>query len=138
MMRATPWKVLTNGSSNECARGIGVVLQSPKRDIIECAVQLQFLTTNNEAENEAILIGLDWAKVARASLVVLHSDSQVIVRHMNGDYKAKGEWMKKYLNLIKRQMSQAFTVEFLQVPREENKHTARLAKAAFAEHMVVD
>ena len=30
--------------------------------------------------------------------------------------------MKKYLNLIKRQTSQAFAVEFIQVPREENEH----------------
>ena len=43
--------------------------------------------TNNEAEFEAILIGLDLAKVAGASLVVLHSDSQVVIGHINGDYR---------------------------------------------------
>lgn len=69
------WKVQTNKSSNKYARGIGVVLQSPKGDIIECAVRLQFPTTNNEAEYEAILTGFDLAKVAKASTIVLHSDS---------------------------------------------------------------
>ena len=77
-----------------------MVLQSPKRDIIECAIQLQFSMTNNEAEYKAILIRLDLAKVVGVSLVVLHSDSQVVVKHINRDYKAKGEWMKKYLDLI--------------------------------------
>ena len=34
----TPWRVQTNRLSNKCAEGIGVVLQSPKGDIIECAI----------------------------------------------------------------------------------------------------
>ena len=45
--------------------------------------------------------------------------------------------MKKYLDLIKRQTSQAFVVEFIQVLREENEHADRLAKATSAKHMMV-
>ena len=82
----------SNGrSSNKHARGIGVVLQSPEGDIIECAVRLQFLTTKNEAEYETILTGFDLAKAIGASSIILHSDSQVVVGHINGDYEAKGE-----------------------------------------------
>ena len=86
----TPWRVQTNRLSNKCAGGIGVVLQSPKGDIIECAIWLQFPTTNNEAGYEAILIGLDLAKAAKASSVILHSDFQVVIEHVNEDYRAKG------------------------------------------------
>ena len=64
-----------DGSSNKLAERIGVVLQSPEGDIIECAIQLQFPTTNNKAEYEAILMCLDLAKTASASLVVLYNDS---------------------------------------------------------------
>ena len=53
--------------------------------------------TNNETEYEAILTGLDLAKVVGALLVVLHSDSQVVVGYINVDYEAKGEQMKKSL-----------------------------------------
>ena len=90
-----------DGLSNKHAGVIRVVLHSPERDTIECAVQLQFLTTNNEAEYEAILTGLDLAKAVGALLVFLYNDSQVVIGHINGDYEAKGERMKKYLNLIK-------------------------------------
>ena len=90
-----------DGLSNKHARGIRVVLQSPEGDTIECVVQFQFLTTNNEAEYEAILTGLDLAKAVGALLVFLYNDSQVVIGHINGDYEAKGERMKKYLNLIK-------------------------------------
>ena len=100
-------------SSNKHARGIELVLQSLEGDIIECAIQLQFPTTNNKAEYETIFIGLDLAKAIGDSSIILHSDSQVVVRHIKGDYEAKGEQMKKYLNLVKRQTSQAFVVEFI-------------------------
>ena len=71
-----------------------MILQSPKGDIINCAIRLQFPMTNNEVEYEAILMGLDLAKAVGTLLVVLHSDSQVIIGHINGDYEAKGEQMK--------------------------------------------
>ena len=78
------------------------------------------------------------AKTIGVSSLILHNDSQVVVGHINEDYKAKGEWMKKYLNLIKRWTSQAFAVEFIQVLRKENEHTDQLAKATSAKHMMVD
>ena len=45
---------------------------------------------------------IDLAKVAEASLVIIHNDSQVFIGHINEEYEAKGEWMKKYLSLVKR------------------------------------
>ena len=45
--------------------------------------------TNNETKYEAILTGLDLAKVVGALLVVLHSDSQVVVGYINGITKPK-------------------------------------------------
>ena len=93
--------IWTNGSSNQRAEGGGVVLQSLEGDIVECTIRLQFPTTNNEAEYEAVLLGLDLAKAARASFVVIHCDSQVVDVHINEDYKAKGEQMKEYLSMVK-------------------------------------
>ena len=78
------------------------------------------------------------AKTTKASSVVLYSDSQVVVGHINRDYEAKREQMKKYLNLIRKQTNQNFAVKFLQVLREEYKHANRLAKAASTEHITID
>lgn len=83
--------VQTNRSCNRHAGGIRVVLQSSEGDLIECEVQLQFPTTNKEAEYETLLMGLNLAKGAGASLVVIHSDSQVIIGQVKEDYEAKGE-----------------------------------------------
>ena len=58
--------------------------------------------------------------------------------HINRDYETKGKPMKKYLELIRRRTNQTFVVKFLQVPREENEHADRLAKAASMKHFLVD
>ena len=49
--------------------------QSPEGDLIECMVRLQFPMTINKAEYVAVLTSLDLAKEARATLVVIYSDS---------------------------------------------------------------
>ena len=57
-------------------------------------IRLDFLTTNNEAEYEALLAGLDLAKAIGATSVVIYCDSQVITNQVNRDYECKGEMMK--------------------------------------------
>ena len=64
-----------NGSSNRQAGGAGVVLRSPKGDEIKCMIRLDFPKTNNKAEYEALMAGLDLTKVVRAVSVVIHCDS---------------------------------------------------------------
>ena len=72
------WMVRMSGLSNQHAGGIGVVLKSPEGDLTECTICLQFPMTNNEAEYKAVLTGLNLDEAARASLVVIHNESQVI------------------------------------------------------------
>lgn len=45
------------------------------------------------------------AKAVGASLVVIHSDLEVIVGHINGDYEAKKERMKEYLSMVRERIS---------------------------------
>ena len=52
-----PWIIHTDGSSNQHSGGAGVVMLTPEGDKIECMIRLDFLTTNNEAEYEALVAG---------------------------------------------------------------------------------
>jgi len=49
------WSIHTDGSSNKRASRVGIVLRSLERDEIKCMVHLNFPTTNNEAEYEALV-----------------------------------------------------------------------------------
>ena len=72
------WSIHTDGSSNQRVGGAGVVIQTPEGDKIECMFRLDFPTTNNEAKYEALVAGLDLAKIAGAENMIMHCDSQVI------------------------------------------------------------
>ena len=52
-----------------------MVIQTSKGDKIECIIRLDFPTTNNEAEYEALVAGLDLIKAKGAENVVVHYDS---------------------------------------------------------------
>ena len=66
------------------------------------------------------MLGLDLAKAAGATSVVMYCDSQVVTSQVNGDYKCKGERMKKYPEQVRKRMGE-FQTKFVQIPREENK-----------------
>ena len=130
------WNIYTDGSSNRQARGVGVVLISPKKDKIECMIRLEFHTTNNKAEYKALIAELDLAKAVGAENMVIHYDSQVITSQVNGSYECKSERMKKYLDEVKGQIG-CLQIKFVQIPREENECVDRLAKVASAKRMLV-
>ena len=71
----TQWNIYTDGSSNRRARRAGVVIQTPEGDKIRCMIRLDFPTTNNEAEYEALVARLDLAKAAGTKNVIVHCDS---------------------------------------------------------------
>ena len=52
-----------------------IILQTLEGDHLEYAVQLQFQTTNNEAEYEALLQGLELAKSFGVKSILVHGDS---------------------------------------------------------------
>ena len=53
-----PWEVYVDGASNQKGSGIGLVLISPEKVIVEKSLRLSFSTTNNEAEYEALVMGV--------------------------------------------------------------------------------
>ena len=130
------WIIHTDGSSNQHAGRAGVVVRTPEGDIIECMIRLDFPTTNNEAEYEALIAGLDLARAASAGNMAIHCDSQVITSQINGDFECRNERMKKYLEEVKGRTA-GLEVKFVQIPREENECADRLAKAASAEFINV-
>ena len=65
---------------------------------------MDFPTTNNEAEYEALVAGLDLAKAAGAKNMIVHCDSQVITSQINGEYECRNERMKKYLEEVKNRI----------------------------------
>lgn len=83
------WTIHTNESSTQKRGGVGVIITTPERDTLKYGVQIQFLMTNNEAEYKAILTGLRVAKALGAKIALLRNDSQLVIRQVNKEFKAK-------------------------------------------------
>ena len=83
-------------------------------------IHLDFPTTNNEVEYEALVAGLNLTRATGATSVFIYYDSQVITNQVNGDYECKGERMKRYLNQVKRRVDD-LQAKIIQIPRGENE-----------------
>uniref|UniRef100_A0A2N9HIA7 RNase H type-1 domain-containing protein n=1 Tax=Fagus sylvatica TaxID=28930 RepID=A0A2N9HIA7_FAGSY len=94
-----------DGASNMRGAGAGAILVSPEGLILEQAVRLGFLASNNEAEYEALLIGLRSAIRLGADHLQVFCDSQLVVNHISGEYLARDEWMLPYLSIVKSLLS---------------------------------
>ena len=51
-----PWRVHIDGAVNQKGSGVGLVIISLEKIIIENFLRLSFSTTNNEAEYEALVV----------------------------------------------------------------------------------
>ena len=122
------WIIHVNGSSTQHVGGIGVVLQSPEGDRLTYKVHLQYQTTNNEVEYEALLKGLELAKSIKAKSILILGDSQLVMSQVNGTCEAKEEQLKKYLEKVLQLVKKFKDTNFVQIPKEENMEADALAK----------
>jgi ribonuclease HI len=91
------------------------------------SLRLEFKTTNNEAEYEAIIVGLGMALKLGANFVEVQSDSQVIVGHIQGEFEVKGEKMKRFLAKVQGMLYSFQKFCITKIPREDNEKADHLA-----------
>lgn len=90
-------------------------------------------TTNNVAEYLALVYGLQEAILAGAQDVTVKTDSELLARQINGQYKVRDPHLKLFHDLAQH-ASQAFaSVTVVHIPREQNTVADKLAACAAAE-----
>ena len=73
------WKVYVDSVSNARGSRIGVVLVSPEGVRLEKSLKLGFTVSNNEAEYEALIVGLRVAQKLGVEELDVFSDSRLVV-----------------------------------------------------------
>ena len=109
---------------------MGLVLISPKRIIIEKSLRLGFSATNNEAEYEALLVGMTIVQRMKGKAVKIFSNSRLVVSQVNGELEARDVRMQEYLNQVKHLQFWFESFNLLHVPRSGNTHADSLATLA--------
>ena len=70
---------------------------SPERITIEKSLRLNFSTTNNEVEYEALLMGIMIVQKMGGKALKVFSDSKLVVGQVRGDLEACDSRMQEYL-----------------------------------------
>ena len=110
--------------------GAGAVLYDDQG--VEMAALSRYLgrTTNNEAEYQALLMGLAEAKRLGAVRLTVKMDSELIVRQLEGQYRVKAPGLKPMYAEAKRLLRGFSSVTIQHVRREFNKRADELANQA--------
>ena len=61
------------------------------------ALKFMFKASNNEAEYEALIVGLELCYTAGVDWVRAYSDSQLVVSQLSGEYEVKDDTMAAYI-----------------------------------------
>ncbi|XP_058211507.1 uncharacterized protein LOC131323676 [Rhododendron vialii] len=78
----TPWTLLFDGSKTQMVSGCGVIIISPQGLRTELSFQFDFPCTNNQAEYEAVIIGLEILRDLEAKEVRVIGDSNLVINHL--------------------------------------------------------
>ena len=95
------WKVYVDGAPSHRRSGVGLVLISPERIIIEKSLRLDFSATNNEAEYETLLAGMIMVQKMGEKALEIFLDLRLIVSQVEGELEARDLRMQEYLNQVR-------------------------------------
>ena len=119
-----------DGAAKAQGSGAGLILTSPDGIDVEYALRFGFQASNNEAEYEVVIAGLNLAHSIEADQLEVCSDSQLVVKQIEDYYEAKGEKMILYLKKVRELLKKFIRVQVRHVPRTENSQADALAKLA--------
>lgn len=126
------WTLRTDGGArgNPGPAGAAFVLEGPDGRVVTRGGRYLGEATNNVAEYEALLWGLRNAVERGARPLTVYSDSELVVRQINGVYKVKNHGLKPLHTEAMRLLGQVGDARIVHVRREANSAADALANEA--------
>ncbi|KAI5335080.1 hypothetical protein L3X38_025213 [Prunus dulcis] len=134
----TPWKLYFDGSKTDKASGAWIVLEE-SLEVRHCySFQLDFQCTNNRAEYEALIIGLEMLVELGIQFVEILGDSMLVLKQIAGEYKCLNPSLAVYLAAARNLLTEFRESTWEYIPREENFAANELAQVASGIQMPED
>jgi ribonuclease HI len=115
--------------------GYGVHIQDANGNTTAELSEFLGVKTNNVAEYSALLAALDFAVKHGHTALRVVSDSELLVKQMNGDYKVKSPELKGLYDRARSLIRKLDSFQIRHVLRHQNKDADRLANAAMDKGM---
>ncbi|OGW78651.1 MAG: hypothetical protein A3K16_03730 [Omnitrophica bacterium RIFCSPLOWO2_01_FULL_45_24] len=110
--------------------GIGVVILDERGKKIKDIAKYIGETTNNIAEYNALLYGLEEALIIRADEILINMDSELIAKQLSGDYRVKDSNIKPLFERALNMLKSFKGFEIKHIKREKNKEADKLVNKA--------
>jgi ribonuclease HI len=125
-----PWNLFYDGSACREGQGVGVLLISPREAVFEQSVRLEYFCTNNQAEYEAIMLGLQFLSSMGVKHVEAFGDSLLVMQQITGPFQSLDGSLNAYLDKCLEIIAlfDDFTVQH--VSRDENAVANDMAQQA--------
>ena len=135
-MKAKKAVIFTDGCAepNPGAAGIAAIIKDEQGRLIASVCQAIGYATNNQAEYRAIIAALEKATSLGINEVEICSDSELVVRQINGEYRVKNADLKPLYQRVKQLQSRMTGFNITSIPREHNKEADKLASKALRAH----
>ncbi|KAL0458516.1 UNVERIFIED_CONTAM: hypothetical protein Slati_0478800 [Sesamum latifolium] len=130
--RSEKWLLHVDGSTTIQGSGAYIVITLSQGEDLEFPVKFGFEASNNEAEYEVLVLGMKMAPKAGTRHLMAYSDSQLIVKQVEGAYEAKEDNMIQYLQQIEEPRIRFKSFQLVQIAREENVKADCLSKLTSA------
>jgi ribonuclease HI len=126
------YRLYTDGGArgNPGPAGIGARLLTSGGDVAEELADFIGRATNNVAEYQALLAGLEMALDHGVTLLDVFLDSELVVRQVNGQYKVKDAGLKPLHEQACLLLSRFHDVDVRHVRREQNAEADALVNQA--------
>ena len=111
------WRLSVDRAANAQGSGAELILTSPDRIDTEYSLRFGFHASNNEAEYEAIIAGLNLGHFMEADQLKVSSDSQLVIKQIEDSYEVRGEKMILYLKKVRELLKKFTRVQVKHVPR---------------------
>ncbi len=116
--------------NNPGPAGVGVVFYDEKECVISQISEHLGETTNNVAEYAALIRALEKAKEMGVQEIRILSDSQLLVKQMQGSYQVRNHALKGMHIAANSLAADLEEVEYEHIPREDNEAADELANSA--------
>jgi ribonuclease HI len=124
------WNMSFDGAVSREGVGAGIWVSPPEASTKLCSYKLAFECTNNMAEYEALILGLQVLKELGAQRIAVHRDSELIINQVKGVYQTKHPRLRAYKNLALDLLEGFSEYDLAAIPREQNQIADALATSA--------
>ncbi|XP_074265356.1 uncharacterized protein LOC141587786 [Silene latifolia] len=125
-----PWQMYFDGASRKDGAGAGKVFVTPQNHLMPYSFTLTQLCSNNMAEYQALILGLQMAIEIGVRDMDIYGDSKLVVNQVLGEYEVKKEDLIPYHQRALQLLNQLEDIHVGHVPRSANKLADALANLA--------